>query len=47
MVYCVGSDGQAVPAVTTAQLTPEIIDDTFGFRYCKLFINNNDDRLKL
>lgn len=31
---------QAVTAVTMAQLTYEIIDDTFGFRYCKLSINN-------
>lgn len=46
--YRVGSDKQAVPAVTTAQLAPKIIDDTFGFRYCKLSINNSHKkRLKL
>lgn len=31
LVYTVGSDTQAVTAVTTASLTFEIIDDTFGF----------------
>lgn len=36
----VGSDTQAVTAVTVARLTYEIIDDTFGFWYSKLSINN-------
>lgn len=49
MVYRAGSDIQAVPAVTAAQLALKIIDDAFGFPYCKLSINNNNykKRLKL
>lgn len=37
------SDRQAVTAVTVAQVTHEIFDDTFGFRYNKLSINNKNN----
>lgn len=37
------SDTQAVTAVTVAQVTHEISDDTFGFRYNKLSINNKNN----